>query len=301
MKEHFIDVDHDVNGDGVRLRAIEDGQGEAVLMLHGFSGDAESMLSVAEGLRDRYRVILLELIGHGGSDAPLEVAAYGMSACVHQVRAVVRGLELTRPHLLGYSMGGRAALAAAVSAPGDFSSLVLIGATAGIADAALRGQRIRADRALADRIEAGGIELFVDEWMALPLFESQARLGADVLERARTQRLRNSTLGLANSLRGMGAGAQTPLHGLLAMLALPILLVVGEEDEKFRGIAADLASTLPDARVAVLPEAGHAAHLEAPAAFRRVVCDFLVENPIGRPARGSNFEPERVSSSRGRG
>ncbi len=294
MKEHFIDVD------GVRLRAIEEGQGEAVLLLHGFSGDAESMASVSEGLRDRYRVFRLELVGHGGSDVPAALAAYAMSACVRQLRAAARALELTRPHLLGYSMGGRAALAAAVSAPGDFSSLVLIGATAGIADAALRAQRIRSDRALADRIEAGGIELFVDEWMALPLFASQARLGAGALERARAQRLRNSPRGLANSLRGMGAGAQTPLLELLSTLVLPILLVVGEEDEKFKGIAADLVSTLPDAQIAILPQAGHAAHLEAPDEFHRVVCRFLVENPIGRPTRVSDFESERISDPTGR-
>ena len=298
MKEHFIDVDLEV--DGVRLRAIEEGQGQAVLVLHGFSGDAESMASVAEGLRDRYRVIRLELVGHGGSDSPAEAAAYAMSACVGQVRAAARALELTRPHLLGYSMGGRAALATAVSAPGDFSSLVLIGATAGIADAALREQRIRADRALADRIEAGGIQRFVDEWMALPLFASQARLGAGALARARAQRLRNSPRGLANSLRGMGAGAQTPLHEGLARLVLPILLIVGEEDEKFRGIAADLASKLPDAQIAVLPQAGHAAHLEAPDELRRVVCRFLVENPIGRRADVPVFESQRNSGPPGR-
>ena len=285
MKEHFIDVD------GVRLRAIEEGQGEAVLMLHGFSGDAESMASVSEGLRDRYRVFRLELVGHGGSDAPAALAAYAMSACVRQVRAAARALELTRPHLLGYSMGGRAALAAAVSAPGDFSSLVLIGATAGIADPSLREQRIRTDRALADRIEAAGIELFVDEWMAQPLFASQVRLGAETLTRARAQRLRGSPRGLANSLRGMGAGAQPPLHAELARLLLPTLLIVGEEDEKFKGIAADLASTLPEARIAVLPQAGHAAHLEAPDEFRRVVCRFLAEHPMRSARRFRPFPP----------
>lgn len=304
MKEHFIEVevevDMDVDGDldRVRLRAIEEGQGEAVLVLHGFSGDAESMASVAEALRERHRVFRLELLGHGGSDAPAQAAAYAMSACVAQIRAVARALELTRPHLVGYSMGGRAALAAAVSAPGDFSSLVLVGATAGIADAALREQRIRADRALADRIEAGGIERFVEEWMALPLFASQARLGAGVLARARAQRLRNSPRGLAGSLRGLGAGAQTPLHERLATLVLPILLIVGEEDEKFKRIAADLASTLPDARLAILPQAGHAAHLEAPDEFRSAVCRFLVEHPIGRPARPSDFESERTRAQR---
>lgn len=266
-----------VEAAGVCLRAVVEGRGRPVLVLHGFSGDAESMEEVSTALRDRHRIVRLELLGHGESDAPRDPSCYSMPACSAQILAASRGLGLERPHLLGYSMGGRAALATALAAPAGFASLVLVGATAGIADPAEREARIASDRALADRIEGEGIERFVEEWMALPLFASQVRLGPAALARARAQRLRNRAHGLAASLRGMGAGAQPPLHARLPGLALPVLLVVGEEDAKFRGIARALEAELPDVRTRLLPEAGHAAHLEAPEAFAAVVRAFLAE------------------------
>lgn len=284
-----------------RLDAPERGEGDPVVVLHGFTGSTESMEGVAAPLARRRRVVRLDLVGHGRSDAPTDPACYAMAACCAQVRAAIAQLGLERPHLLGYSMGGRVALACAVDAPGRFASLIAVGATAGLADPALRDARVAADEALAERIERDGLERFVDDWMALPLFASQARLGPDALARARAQRLRNRRHGLANSLRGMGAGAQPPLHDRLDEVRLPVLLVAGEEDAKFRGIAAELAAALPDARVAEIPEAGHAAHLEAPEAFVETVERFLgeAEAPPSRPGDAFRATPS-VSRSWGR-
>lgn len=280
-----------VEAGGLRLHALVDAfdPSEAVaakptagrtarpdlLVLHGFTGSAESMESIARALAPDARVARLELVGHGESDAPEALAPYAMDACVTQIAAAARALGLERPYLLGYSMGGRAALAAAVARPEAFAGLLLVGATAGIADPAARAERIAADRALADSIEQGGLERFVDAWMAQPLFASQARLGREALARARRQRLANRPQGLANSLRGMGAGAQSPLHDRLEALRLPVLLVVGEEDAKFRVIGEELAKALPAARIATIDGAGHAAHLEAPDAVAAVARAFL--------------------------
>jgi pimeloyl-ACP methyl ester carboxylesterase len=111
--------------------------------------------------------------------------------------------------------------------------------------------------------------------MALPLFASQRRLGAAALAAAREQRLANRAHGLANSLRGMGAGAQPPLQGRLGGLRMPVCLVAGEEDSRFRAVARDLAAEIPDARLEVVPSAGHAAHIENPVAFQRIARRFL--------------------------
>lgn len=275
-----------VEAGGIRLHAVVDEPRAPaplragapipeILVLHGFTGAAESMEGVGRHLSDRARVARLDLVGHGASEAPLELAPYGMEACATQIAEAAHALGFARPYLIGYSMGGRAALAAALARPRAFAGLVLVGATAGIADPTARAERIAADRALADSIEQGGLERFVEAWMAQPLFASQARLGREVLARARRQRLANRPAALANSLRGMGAGAQTPLHDRLGHYAGPVLLVVGEEDLKFRAIAQDLAQALPDARIEVIEGAGHAAHLEAPDRFAAVVRDFV--------------------------
>jgi 2-succinyl-6-hydroxy-2,4-cyclohexadiene-1-carboxylate synthase len=288
-EERFVDAC------GVRLRAIGEGEGEPVLVLHGFTGDAESMESVVPPLLGKHCVVRLELIGHGGSDSPVARDAYTMNVCAEQISAAAQALGLERPHLLGYSMGGRAAIAAAVANSEGFSSLVLVGATAGIADSSLRRERILADQALADRIEQQGVESFVDEWMALPIFASQTCLGPEALERARAQRLRNKPVGLANSLRGMGAGAQEPLFDRLDRFAGPVLLVVGEQDQKFRNIAASLEMAFPDARTEILEGAGHAAHLERPDAFGRAVSAFLANSSRRRSGTAS----DRASAAQG--
>ncbi len=266
-----------VDANGVRVCVDSTGQGPPVLMLHGFTGDAESMAPAAEPLADAFEVHRVELVGHGRSDAPDDVAPYSMPACVEQVVAVLDALEIEAAHVYGYSMGGRAALSLAAAHPARVRSLVLVGATAGLASAEDRADRVASDEALAARIERDGLEPFVDAWMSLPLFASQKRLGDDALARARAQRLKGTTTGYANSLRGMGTGAMPPLHDALRRLAMPVCLVVGEEDAKFRAIAAQLVAALPDARVEAIAEAGHAAHLEQPAAMGDVVRRFLSE------------------------
>ncbi len=293
-----------VEAGGIRLHAVVDEPRAAaapipeLLVLHGFTGAAESMEGVARGLASFARVARLELVGHGQSDAPESLAAYGMDACAAQIADAARGLHFERPHLLGYSMGGRAALAAAIARPEAFASLVLVGATAGIADPAARVERIAADVALAESILQGGLERFVDAWMAQPLFASQARLGRELLERARQQRLENRPHALAQSLRGMGAGAQAPLHALLERHRGPVLLVVGGEDAKFRAIASELARSFSDARVEVIEGVGHAAHLEAPARFAAVVQAFVESLRSRSTTRGA--APRAVAARGGR-
>lgn len=266
---------------GISLHAICEGSGPPVVILHGFTGAAAGMAEMSAGLRDDYRTIRIDLVGHGQSDAPGAVSAYSMESCVAQLADAVRSLDARPAHWIGYSMGGRVALALCAWHPELAASAVLIGARAGFADAETRAQRIRDDEALADHIEHDGVPAFVDHWMALPLFASQSRLGRKALASARRQRLANRPHGLANSLRGMGAGAQPFLGDQLARLRTPICLVVGEEDTRFEAVAESLARELPHARVARIPAAGHAAHLENPDEFLRVTRRFFVEVDAG--------------------
>jgi 2-succinyl-6-hydroxy-2,4-cyclohexadiene-1-carboxylate synthase len=264
----------------VTLHLEEQGQGDALLLLHGFTGSTRSMAECARGLAGRHRVLSLDLIGHGRSDAPKEVAPYTMERCVEQVYRVLAKLAALPADVVGYSMGGRAALSLLARHPGAVRSLVLVGASAGLEGAEERAARVEKDEALADRIESQGLERFVDDWMALPLFASQSeRLGVDALSRAREQRLASDPRGLANSLRGMGTGAQPALHDRLGGMDTRVLFAVGDNDAKFQGIARDLAARMPRAEVAVVPEAGHAAHLENPAAFLQIATEFLSTTP----------------------
>jgi 2-succinyl-6-hydroxy-2,4-cyclohexadiene-1-carboxylate synthase len=264
-----------VDAAGVRIAVAERGPDSApVLVLHGFTGCAESMLAVAAPLAERRRVLLPDLVGHGRSDVgPPDRCT--MPAVVDQLLAVLDDAGVAAADVLGYSMGGRVALHLAVAAPDRVRRVVTVGASAGLADPAERAARVAADEALAARIRADGIERFVADWESQPLFASQARCAPAVLAAQRAQRLACDPEGLARSLEGMGTGAMAPLHDALARLTVPVLLLAGAEDAKFVAAARELAAMLPLGSTGVIEAAGHAAHLEAPSAVVAAVEAFL--------------------------
>jgi 2-succinyl-6-hydroxy-2,4-cyclohexadiene-1-carboxylate synthase len=225
-----------------------------LVLFHGFTQTGKSWQPIVHALAGRYRALTPDLPGHGDF---AERRPASFAACDAYLRALMR-----RPFTLaGYSMGGRIALHAALSLGPVVERLVLIGASPGIADPAERAARAAADAALADRIEAIGADAFVREWGAQPLFAGMPR---GVAELAEEDRLRNTASGLAAALRGLGTGVMPPMWDRLGELTVPVELVVGERDEKFRAIASRMEAALPDARTHVVEGAGHAVHLEAP-------------------------------------
>lgn len=260
---------------GQRYHLEIGGGGDAILLLHGFSGDHRIWKRLTSRLRADYQTIALDLLGHGASDAPAERARYSMAAVAADIINLLDQLDCDCCHLLGYSMGGRLALYLALRHPRRFQSLVLESASAGLASAKERAARRRRDNELAAQIEARGIDWFVSHWEDLPLWASQKRLPPTVLRTQREQRRRNRPIGLANSLRGLGSGTQPSLWQELARLRLPVQLIVGEDDDKFRRINQSMLERLTRARLALLPAAGHNTHLEAPAAFEELLLSFL--------------------------
>src|SRR6266498_1374055 len=163
------------------------------------------------------------VLGHGGSAAP-EASFAEAAALLGEAGGAAA--------YVGYSLGGRLCLRLALDRPDLVRSLVLIGASPGLDDPAVRAARRASDEALAAELERVGLERFLDRWLAQPLFASLPP------ERAgRADRLANTTRGLAASLRLHGTGAQEPLWDRLATLRPPTLLITGARDQKFAGIA----------------------------------------------------------------
>ncbi len=260
---------------GVHLNVIEQGAGPPLVLLHGFTGSAAGWGDIAASLAEHFRVIAIDLLGHGDSDSPPDPERYRVEPAVADLAAVLDQLDAGPVHLLGYSMGGRLALHLAAARPERVRSLVLESASPGLADAAGRAARSASDAALAARLDDGGLEAFVDYWESLPLFASQAGLPAEARAALRAQRLRNSAHGLANSLRGLGTGVQSSLWDRLPRLSVASLLIAGHLDEKFTDIARRMAAALPEARLEIVDGAGHTVHLEQPAAFCGAVRRFL--------------------------
>jgi len=236
-----------------------------VVVLHGFTGCGAAMRPLTDRLIGEH-VIAPDLAGHGLEPPSADTGEYTVDAMAAAVAGMVGGPF----HLVGYSMGGRVALTLACRRPGRVASLSLIGASAGLAGADERAARSASDDDLAAELEADPAA-FIDRWMNNPLFTTQQRLGIDAWEASRTQRLANDPAGMARSLRTGSTGRMTPLHDELSRCAMPVAIIVGELDDKFRSIAVGLAAAMPDAEIITIVNAGHATHVEQPEATAAAV------------------------------
>lgn len=269
-----------LTANGVTYHVEVQGSGPAVFLLHGFTGSSATWAPHLAALK-AFTTVRIDFLGHGRSDAPADVQRYGMEACVDDVLAIHKQLGFGRCAFVGYSMGGRVAMRVALQAPECLWALVLESASPGIADPVERQTRVAQDTKLAARIRHEGVAAFANYWQALPLFASQSRLPEATRQALRIQRSQHTADGLANSLQGLGAGMQEPVLQRLRHLRLPVLLLAGALDDKYCGLANGMATLLPCSRVHVVPDAGHAVHLEQPVVFDAAVSDFLhVHAPI---------------------
>jgi 2-succinyl-6-hydroxy-2,4-cyclohexadiene-1-carboxylate synthase len=235
----------------------------AIVLLHGFAGTGAAWAPVVDRLAERYRALAPDIRGHGTA---ADARPIGFRECV----ADVADLAPARFALAGYSLGARLALHVALAHPDHVRRLVLVGATAGIADPLERESRRREDEELAARLETETIEEFADHWGRQPLFRGQP---PEVVEAAREDRLRNGPECLAAALRGLGPGAMQPLWSRLPELTMPVTAIVGERDAKYRKLGERMVAALPDAELLVVPGTGHAVHLEAPALVATAIAE----------------------------
>lgn len=243
-----------------------------IIALHGFTGSGADFDILRHHAPD-WSWNTPDLPGHGCHPATLPADAT-MNVAVSQVCRVADECSQL-PVLVGYSMGGRVALQAAVRHPERWRALILVGATPGIDDLNQAADRRAADESLARKIDLYGPRPFLDEWSKLPLIASQRNMPQPWRDQRdqRQRHLRGD--GLAASLRGMGTGSMPAVWHRLSELSMPVLLVTGEFDEKFRSIADTMVRQLPRATHVVMPDVGHAACLESPVAFLAVARSFL--------------------------
>lgn len=234
-----------------------------LVLLHGFTHTGGTWAPVIRELGERYSAIAPDIRGHGSA---AELEPVDLDSVIDDIDRLVEGGRFT---LVGYSMGGRIALHAALMLRGRIERLVLIGASPGIADGHKREARVQADEALADWIEtSASIEKVARRWEKTPVLEGQPPAVAAFVHE---NRLLNTPAGLARALRGLGTGALPSAWEHLGALAMPVVLIAGEHDRKFKKVAEQMAASIDWAEVIVVPGVGHAVHLEDPATVASVL------------------------------
>ena len=232
------------------------------VLLHGFSQTSRSWDRYIDFIDPQQSIIRVDAPGHGGSST---VAADLTTTAQMVVEQCGFG------DYIGYSMGARLALHIALLHPKNVRRLVLVSSSPGLQSPNERLTRVQSDEKLAREIAEIGVATFVEKWLSGPLFAGLTSTPADIQDR-----LRNSSDGLASSLRLCGTGAQQSLWDRLPELTMPVLLIVGERDHKFLQFGHEMKSRIGmSAELVVIENAGHSLHLEQTEDFQVAVDKFL--------------------------
>ena len=236
-----------------------------IALLHGFTQTRRSMhglINEMSALSTDFSAMAVDAPLHGESQHVATDVSGGADALVETCGQAI---------YLGYSMGARICLHAALQHPTQVQGLVLISGTAGIIDPTQRAHRQEADNDLADHVEQVGTQQFIAEWLAKPMFALLPDNPQDIAERCT-----NSATSLATSLRMCGTGTQKSLWDILPTLSMPVLLIAGAHDEAFCQHARRMHELLgSNATLHIVQDAGHSVHLEQPQTTAQIVCKWL--------------------------
>ena len=229
-----------------------------IVALHGFTGSPAMWTSI--GLQGP------TLLGHGP-----DAWAAGTETFAQEVTRLTAFLPQEPVHLVGYSLGARLSLAIALRQPQRIGKLTLIGVHPGLESESECSERVASDKRWSALLRDQGVSAFVDQWQALPLWNSQHALPEAVSEHLRELRLKHDSEQLALSLDILGTGHMPPMWDALGDLRMPIQVIAGELDSKYSLIADRMCTLLPNATLRTIPSAGHNPVLERPQA----VADLL--------------------------
>jgi pimeloyl-ACP methyl ester carboxylesterase len=284
-----------VTDDGVALHVEETGQGEPLLFIHEFAGDHRSWEPQVRYFSAAYRCVTYAARGYLPSDVPADPAAYSQARAVADAVAVLDGLGIRAANVVGLSMGGFTTLHLALYHPDRVRAAVVAGAGYGAEPE--RAAVFRAEsQAVAAAFEADGAAKVAESYAVGPArvqFQNKNPRGWAEFAAALAG---HSSLGSALTMRGVQAARPSlySLAGELAKVRVPVLILVGDEDDGCLATALMLKRTIPASGLAVLPRTGHTANLEEPGAFNRAVDGFLAAAARGawRPR-----DPRSISES----
>jgi|YNPBryunderm2012_1023409.scaffolds.fasta_scaffold11784_2 2-succinyl-6-hydroxy-2,4-cyclohexadiene-1-carboxylate synthase len=234
-----------------------------LVLLHGFAGTPASWAGVIEHLPGESLIAVPALPGHDrrADDVPAD-----FEAVLARLDGALVQLHPGPWRLGGYSMGARVALGLLVQRPSRFAIATLIGLNPGLSSENERRERAVWEHGWARVLREEGMDGFLHKWEAQPLFASQRQLPEAQRTALRAVRRSHDPEGLARALEVLGLAAMPNYWPALGEIKVPVRLVVGESDAKFRFLADQAVGRLANARLHIVPGVGHNVPLEAPAA-----------------------------------
>lgn len=262
----FIEIEN------IRYHIQIKGEGKPLICLHGFSENISTWKLIE---LDRYQLISIDFIGHGKSDKPFSSNYYGLKVMIKHLNNLIHKLGFNKYSMLGYSMGGRIALAYALTYSNEIDKLILESTSYGECGFINRLKRRRNDLNLAKNIRENGIEWFNEYWGNLSVFKSQMKLPKDITDDIRKRRLLNEGYALSNTLLSTGQGKFPCLKNKIVNLPMPVLYISGEYDKKYKKVGNDFEKSKLNVKHKTISGVGHNTHVEYPNAFVEALSEFL--------------------------
>lgn len=249
-----------IERDGVTIYYEDHGQGEPVLLTHGYSATSQMWKGQVEAFAGRYRITTWDMRGHGQTDSPDDLALYSEAATVEDMAAILDHLGIEKAVIGGLSLGGYMSMAFNVAHPEKVRALMLIDTGPGYKKDEPRAAWNETSYKRAENLEQNGL----------------AALGSGSEVRIAMHR---GADGLAKAARGMLTQFDSRIIESLPNITLPTLVLAGANDTPFLGATDYMANKIPGASKAIVPDAGHASNIDQPAAFNAAVGDFLAGLP----------------------
>lgn len=242
--------------DGVKIYYEVHGEGPAILLTHGYSATSQMWQGQVEALSKDHKLVVWDMRGHGRSDSPDDLSEYSEAKTVADMAALLDAVGAEKAVIGGLSLGGYMSLAFHLKHPERTRALLIIDTGPGYKnDEARAGWNANAIKR-AEKLEAEGL----------------AALGGSAEVRVAQH---TSAQGLANAARGMLTQHTPGVINSLPDIRVPAIVIVGADDTPFLAASDYMAAKIPGAKKAVIPNAGHAANIDQPAAFNDVLTGFL--------------------------
>lgn len=245
-----------------------------IFLLHGFAASSSIFGSNIGDLAQKFTVITVDLLGHGESDAPVEVEPYGPEPAVARIVALMDELGYDHALFCGHSLGGALALRLALDYPERVAGLVMINSSSAAGTPRWRNETQPRLEQIAARIRAEGT-WFIRESRLYPA--RSKRIPEEDRDRLSYDFDQTPAAGLAGTAEGLVARVNS--WERLGELTVPVLAIAGDRDRDFMQGAPRMVAQMRQNRVQLVTfeEAGHAANLEEPDLFDEAVTGFAQE------------------------
>ena len=258
---------------GVNLYYEVSGTGPSVVLCHGYTGSHQSWMSQVYALSPTYQAIAIDHRGHGGSDEPSSAEDYSVPILANDVRALLDHLGITRCCLVGHSLGGFMAIQLVLDYPDIISSLVLVDTSSG--PSYVPGMKELGEKLNEIARRDGMAAAFEYNTQQNPLVQRRFEKYPALREVAKRRMLETSVDAYVHLRKAMAE--REDLTPRLGEIAVPALVIMGEEDTPFRQPSEVLADSIPGSRLQLVPQAFHNPHEETPGAFNELLINFLTE------------------------